>query len=470
MIITPVILSGGSGTRLWPVSRQRLPKQFVQLLDHDSTCLFALTLRSALGKPGFSNPVIVGNADHKFLILEILEQLSLKNTSILLEPMGRNTAAAAIVAALADADKVDVLHLVRPSDHIIANEKAFYDAVQKAAPVALQGHFVLFGIKPVYAETGFGYISPVAQSNNVENISAFHEKPDEKMALDLMAKGALWNSGIFLYPPKLLIQEAEKLAPDLLKQCREAVAKAEQDLGCTMLDKAAYQPMANEPFDRVIMEQTKLGKVVACDMGWNDVGSWQALWQLDEKDANANVCTGTVVTRDVKNSYIRSDGPAVAALDLDNIMVIATKDAVLVAPMSQSQNIKDLVADLRTTDENLTAEHPRVLRPWGSYEGIAHGQNFQVKQIIVKPGRSLSLQMHNRRAEHWVVVEGVAKVEVGDMEKMVHPNQAAYIPLGTKHRLSNPGTKDLHLIEVQCGDYLGEDDIVRYADNYGRKS
>ncbi len=464
MRIRPVILSGGSGTRLWPVSRQKQPKQFVALTGTDS--LFAIALALTANKPEFAPAMIVGSGDHKFLILDTLEQKNIAHVSPLLEPVGRNTAAAALVAALAE--KEDVLHLVRPSDHIITNEKAFMEAVAKAAPAAKTGSFVLFGIAPTHPETGYGYIIPGKADGAVQKIDSFKEKPDEKNAQALIAQGALWNSGIFLYAPKTLIAEAEKLAPELLAQCRKALEKATQDLGCTMLDADAYKAMTSEPFDRVIMERTKNGAVVPCDMGWSDVGSWQALWQLATKDGAQNMHSGTVVTRDVSNSYIRSDGPMVAALGLDNIMIVATKDAILVAPKDRSQDVKAIVDDLRKDNHDMTVDHPRVMRPWGSYEGIAQGPNFQVKQIIVRPGRSLSLQLHHHRAEHWIVVGGTAKVEIDGVEKLVLPNESVYIPKATKHRLTNPGKADLHLIEVQSGDYLGEDDIVRFEDNYGR--
>jgi len=465
MHIRPIILSGGSGTRLWPVSRQKQPKQFVALIGQNS--LFASTLSLTANKPGFAPALIVGSADHKFLILDILEHMAVPHVAPLLEPEGRNTAAAALVAALAETEE-DVLHLVRPSDHIIEDEKAFMEAVAKAVAAAKNGSFVLFGITPTHPETGYGYIIPGKANDGVHVITSFKEKPDEKNAQVLIAQGALWNSGIFLYAPKTLIAEAERLAPELLAQCRKALEKAKQDLGCIMLEADAYKSMTSEAFDRVIMERTKHGAVVPCNMGWSDVGSWQALWQLASKDAHHNMCSGSIITRDVTNSYIRSEGPKVAALGLDNIMIIATKDAVLVAPKNRSQDVKAIVDDLRKDNKEMTVDHPRVMRPWGSYEGIAQGQNFQVKQIIVRPGRSLSLQMHHHRAEHWIIVAGTAKVEIDGVEKLVFPNESVYIPKATKHRLGNPGKADLHLIEVQSGDYLGEDDIVRYIDDYGR--
>ena len=470
MKIRPVILSGGAGTRLWPVSRQRQPKQFVPLLGEE--CLFSVTLRSVSDRAVFGAPMIVGNVEHKFLILDVLERLNIKDAIIVLEPMGRNTAAAAIIAALADeeADE-DLLHLVMPSDHVITDQAAFRQAVLRAAESARTGTFVLFGIKPSYPETGYGYImagSPTVVPT-VLRLDAFKEKPDEARARDLIHQGALWNSGIFLYAPKTLCAEAETLAPVYLEPCRAALKLGHMDLRCLILDSESYRTVPSEPFDRVIMEHTTHGAVVPCDMGWSDVGSWQALWQMAEKDDRHNMMSGPVVTHEVSRSYIRSDGPTVAVLGLDDVMVVATKDAVLVAPRARSQDVKSLVSAVEKTDHPTSAiEHPQVLRPWGSYEGIAAGSHFQVKHIVVRPGRSLSLQMHHHRAEHWIVVAGTAKVECGEMEKLIFPNQSIFIPQGTPHRLTNPGKIDLHLIEVQSGDYVGEDDIVRFEDVYGR--
>ncbi|MDR3449935.1 MAG: mannose-1-phosphate guanylyltransferase/mannose-6-phosphate isomerase [Alphaproteobacteria bacterium] len=470
----PVILSGGSGTRLWPVSRSKAPKQFVPLIGAEN--LFAATVRSTydMGRSvndptSFAPPMIVGNAEHKFLIHDALDAAKQSEAIVLLEPIGRNTAAAAIAAALAEKDD-DVLHLVRPSDHVIADAKAFRAAIAQAVPAAAAGSFVLFGIAPDYPETGYGYINPGAATtfDGVKSIAAFKEKPDAKGAVALIAGGALWNSGIFLYSPRTLIEEAKKLAPEMLKQVQEALDKAQSDARGITLDAKTYEAVASEPFDRVIMEHTKHGAVVPCSMGWNDVGSWQALWQSADKDKDGNATIGSVVTQDSKNCYVRSEGPAVAVLGLEDIAVIATKDAILVTPRNRTQDVKALVAAVQETKPDLAQNHSVARRPWGSYESIAAGSHFQCKHITVLPGRSLSLQMHHHRAEHWVVVVGTAKVEIDGVEKMVYPNESVYIPKGSTHRLTNPGMIELHLIEVQSGDYLGEDDIVRLADNYGR--
>jgi mannose-1-phosphate guanylyltransferase/mannose-1-phosphate guanylyltransferase/mannose-6-phosphate isomerase len=356
-----------------------------------------------------------------------------------------------------------------PSDHVIAKQDAFRLAVSKAAPAARDGSFVLFGIKPTHSETGYGYIQPTEEMNTpgIWKIGFFKEKPDEKTAKELIDKGALWNSGIFLYSPRVLIDETQRLAPELVTQCREALQQSVKDIRCVTLGTQAYQNMIDGPFDRVLMERTLRGLVVPCDMGWSDVGSWQSLWQLAEKDVQGNYAIGNVIARDVRNSYIRSEGPAVAVMGVEDIAVIATKDAVLVAPRSRSQDIKNLLSAVENDIPDLAAEHKRANRPCGTYENIACGPNFLVKHIIVRPGRSLSLQKHYYRAEHWVVVAGTAKVECDDIETHLSANESTFIPLGSIHRLTNPGKTDLHLIEVQSGDYLGEDDIVRYADNYG---
>ena len=467
MKIRPVILSGGSGTRLWPVSRAKFPKQFIPLIGDES--LLSETLRSVADPSAFAPPMIVGNCEHKFLIQDRLEETGTTPALVLLEPCARNTAVAALVAALAETQD-DVLHLVRPSDHLIADPGAWHDALAKAVRAAAAGFLVLFGIAPDHPETGYGYILRAQASDfmGVDRIAAFKEKPDTPTATQLIAEGALWNSGIFLYAPRALIEEARLLAPELLTQAQAALDKAQNDPRGLKLDAETYANIPAEPFDRVIMERTTRGAVVPCGMGWNDVGSWQALWQTADKNNDGNFLSDSVIALDTARSYIRSEGPKIAVLGMQDVAVIATKDAVLVTPLARTQDIKRVVTALEKAAPDLTQEHPRARRPWGSYETLAQGAQFQVKRIIVLPGRALSLQMHQHRAEHWIVVEGVARVECDALDKLVHPNESVYIPKGAKHRLTNPGTRDLCLIEVQSGAYLGEDDIVRFADHYGR--
>jgi len=468
MLIRPILLSGGSGTRLWPASRKRFPKQFAPLVGEES--LFTRALLGVADRSRFAAPLIIGNIDHKFLILDTLERLEITDARILLEPEGRNTAAAALVAALAEQEP-DITHLVLPSDHVIEDRAAFHAVLDAAAPTTRTGLFVLFGIQPTHPETGFGYIRPGAAlpgTPAVSQIAQFCEKPDAATAARLIQDGALWNSGIFFYAPQTLLDEAAILAPDHLALCAEALAAGQEDLGCLTLGAASYAAMKDHPFDRLIMERTQKGAVAPCSIGWSDLGSWQAMWQMATKDENQTAKIGPVVALNTHRSYIRSYGPTVAVSGLNDMTIVATKDAVLVMPTAHAQDIKALYAALQEKNEALALEHPQVLRPWGSYERLAAGERYQVKHIIVAPGKALSAQMHHHRAEHWVVVEGTAKIQCGDKEKLLFPNESLYIPGGTKHRLSNPGKIDLHLIEVQSGDYLGEDDIVRFDDAYGR--
>ena len=466
MTIRPIILSGGVGSRMWPVSRARFPKQFADL--YGDICFFARSLELVADRSLFEAPIIVANKDHKFLILDVLSRMNIKDATILLEPTGRNTGAAAVVAALVDAEREQgVFHLVLPSDHVITNRDAFYGLVREAQTT--KDRFVLFGIKPNYPETGYGYIIPqTAKSTGVVAIKTFVEKPEEAKAAALIQQGALWNSGLFFYAPAALIKEAETLAPKTLELCGAALKDSTQDLGCTMLAEKPYEQIDSQPFDKMIMEKTAKGSVIAGDFGWSDVGTWNALWQIEDKDEHQTVKRGAVIAHDVHKSYIRSYGPTVAVLGVENLTVVATKDAVLVMPLSRSQDVKHIVSSLSDSEDTLAVDHPRVMRPWGSYEGVAAGGRFQVKYIKVLPGQSLSLQKHFHRAEHWVVVTGTAKVECDGVEKIVYPNQSVFVPQGSVHRLSNPGKIDLELIEVQSGDYLSEDDIVRFSDTYGR--
>jgi mannose-1-phosphate guanylyltransferase/mannose-1-phosphate guanylyltransferase/mannose-6-phosphate isomerase len=467
MKIRPIILSGGSGTRLWPVSRKDHPKQFAEIFGQHS--LLTTTFRMLQEADFFIPSVVVANEDHKFFILDVLMRCSREDTAVLLEPCGRNTAGAALTAALAEEDE-SVLHLLIPSDHVIKDHAAFFAAIKNAATAAAEGHLALFGIKPDYPETGYGYIQPGASTAwaQVNLIESFKEKPDAKTAEALIAGGALWNSGIFLYDPKVIVEEIKQLSPEQVDLCQAALTGSFDDLSCRILDKKAYAKLQNISFDYLVMENTKAGVVVPCSMGWSDIGSWQALWQIETKDDAGNVTLGPVTTLDVQNSYLRSDGPVIGVIGMHDVTVVATKDAVLIAPRNCSQDVKPLVALLEEQKHNAAAAHRRVMRPWGSYEGVAEGDRFQVKHIVVKPGQSLSLQMHHHRAEHWVVVVGTALVECDDVKKNVCENESIFIPKGSKHRLSNPGDSDLHVVEVQSGGYLGEDDIVRFDDTYGR--
>ena len=460
-LIRPVILSGGVGARLWPISRPEYPKQFVTLFNDKS--LFVTTLERVSDRSIYAAPIVVGNKDHKFLMLDALDKAGINDAIILLEPASRNTGAAAISAAIYDIDS-DLLHLVLPSDHLIENKSEFHKSVKQAAKVA-RNNIVLFGMKPNYPETGYGYIIPdKAINSGIYRNKLFVEKPNKEKAASLIEQGALWNSGVFIYHPKLLCDNARELETNHYEQCNLSVDYAKPDKffsGITILEETAYSQMESHSFDILIMEKAKNGAVMPCSFGWSDVGSWQSIKDVSEQDDNENVLIGDVVVRDVKNSYLRSEGQRLSVIGLDNCMVVAAKDSILVAPLERSQEVKELSND---NNKNMSI----TPKPWGNYEGITQGNNFLVKHIIIKPNRSISLQKHEHRSEHWIVVSGTAKVECNSEEKIINKNESIFVPKGAVHRLSNPYKTDLEIIEVQTGDYIGEDDITRYEDAYGR--
>ena len=463
--VQPVLLSGGSGTRLWPLSREMYPKQFLPLVG-DDTMLQATWKRIA---PLASlPPIVVANESHRFLAAEQLRVLDVSNPAILLEPVGRNTAPAIAAAALqAMATGGDPLLLVLPSDHVIADAQAFRAAVVLASAAAEQGALVTFGIVPTGAETGFGYIQ-AAPGDGVRKVLRFVEKPDASTAQGYVdAGGYYWNSGMFLFRASRYLQELERLRPDILAATRTAFAAATRDGDFIRLDKDAFATCPSESIDYAVMEKTDAAMVLPVDIGWNDVGSWSALWDVAARDADGNACRGDVIAIDSRNSYAHARR-LVALVGVDDLVVVETDDAVLVAHKDRVQQVKDVVAQLKTGQRSQAALHREVHRPWGSYDSVDVGDAFQVKRIKVKPGAQLSLQSHTRRAEHWIVVRGTARVTRDNDVFELHANQSTYIPIGAKHRLENPGTQMLELVEVQSGDYLGEDDIVRYEDVYGR--
>ena len=470
--IHPVILSGGSGTRLWPMSRTLYPKQLLPLVG-ERTLLQQAALRVA-GAPGFAAPLVIANEEHRFIIAEQLRAIGVTAGALLLEPVGRNTAPAACVAALSLADvEPGALMLLMPSDHTIADPAAFLAAVERAAVAARARHLVTFGVHPEKPETGYGYIERGAALPDAEGafaVARFVEKPDGATAERYVAAGDFfWNSGIFLFPAALLISELRRLRPDMLSACRQALGAARRDDDFIRLDKEAFAGCPSDSIDYAIMEHTDRAAVVPVAMGWSDLGSWDALWETAEKDVAGNVLAGNVIAEDTKSSYIRSEAGLVATLGIKDMVVVATQDAIMLAPRSRAQDVRRLVARLIKEGRGEADALPRVHRPWGSYETLHAGHRVQVKHILVKPGGKLSLQMHHHRAEHWVVVQGTAKIRRGNDEIMLTEDQSTYIPLGTPHRLENPGKIPLHVIEVQSGPYLDEDDIVRFEDTYGRE-
>ena len=463
--ITPVILSGGSGTRLWPLSREAYPKQFLPLAG-DASMLQATWQRvAAIAAHG---PLVIANEAHRFVAAEQLQQVGAQPQAIILEPMGRNTAPAIAVAALeATGNGADPLLLVLPSDHVIADQGAFHAAVQVAAQAAASGKLVTFGIVPTGPETGYGYIKAAA-GDGARAVERFVEKPDLATASDYVASGQyLWNSGMFLFRASRYLEELARFNPGMLEASRQAWQQARRDSDFTRLDATAFAAVPSDSIDYAVMEKTADAVVVALDAGWNDVGSWTALRDVSTQDDNGNAHRGDVIAIDCRNTYAYGE-KLVALVGLDDVVVVQTEDAVLVGKADRMQEVKDVVARLKAEGRSEATWHRKVYRPWGAYDSIDNGERFQVKRITVKPGGTLSLQMHHHRAEHWIVVSGTAEVTRGDEVLLLSENQSTYIPLGVTHRLRNPGKLPLELIEVQSGSYLGEDDIVRFEDTYGR--
>jgi len=470
-MLQPVILSGGSGTRLWPLSRALYPKQLLALTGAQTLLQeTALRLRAVAGAAA---PLVVCNHEHRFLIAEQLIEVGVEPAEIVLEPVGRNTAPAVAVAALrAAATAPDTVLLVLPADHLIRDPAAFGAAVRIGVRAAEAGRLVTFGVRPQRAETGYGYIEQGGALPGVDGafeVARFIEKPSQSAAEALVATGTHhWNSGIFAFRADAFLAELERHAPAVLGAARAALAGAARDLDFTRLDAEAFGRAPSISIDYAVMEKTDRAAVVPVEMGWSDVGSWSALWEQSEKTAEGNVLLGDVYARDVTGSFIRSDGRLLAAIGVSDLIVVETQDATLIAAKDRAQDVKGAVEHLERNARSEHVSHVRVHRPWGWYQGIDAGPGFQVKRLMLKPGAKLSLQLHRRRAEHWVVVSGKARVtRERDMFELF-PNQSTYIPPGTRHRLENPGGEPLYVVEVQSGEYLGEDDIERFDDDYGR--
>ncbi len=466
-IIYPTIMCGGSGTRLWPLSRALFPKQFIPLVNDTSMLQDTLLRLPEKSK----EPVFICNEEHRFLVAEQVRQLSQSQGTILLEPEGRNTAPAVALAALNAIGKdKDAMLLVLAADHVIKDEKAFHQAISQASKAAQKGKLVTFGIVPTHAETGYGYIKKgIQQAEGTYQVAQFVEKPDQAVASDYLASGDyLWNSGMFLFKASRYLEELAKFRADILEMCEQAMAGVEQDYDFLRPNKSAFLACASESIDYAVMEKTDAAVVIPLDAGWSDVGSYSALWEVCQQDKSKNVLKGDVIAQTTTNSYIHSQNKLIATVGVDNLVVIDTPDAVLVANKDKVQDVKKIVEQLKVDNRPEAVLHREAYRPWGKYDSIDKGERFQVKRITVKPGAKLSVQMHHHRAEHWIIVSGTAKVTIDEKTVLLTENQSTYIPVGSVHALENPGVLPLEMIEVQSGSYLGEDDIVRFEDRYGR--
>ncbi|MBY6219395.1 mannose-1-phosphate guanylyltransferase/mannose-6-phosphate isomerase [Marinobacter hydrocarbonoclasticus] len=467
--LLPIVLCGGAGSRLWPLSRQLNPKQFLTLTDEHSTMLHQTISR--LKGLSAGTPIVICNEEHRFLAAEQLRLVGVNSARIILEPMGRNTAPAIALAALqATAEGKDGMLLVLAADHRIGNPAAFHESVSNALPLAEAGKLVTFGVVPGKAETGYGYIQKGAALDHAGFIvERFVEKPDYATAQRFLESGDyLWNSGMFLFKASRYLEELERFRPDILEACRVAFDESAEDLLFTRINRQAFAACPEESVDYAVMEKTSSAAVVPMDAGWSDIGSWSALWEVSAKDDSGNSVCGDVIQENSSGCLVRAEHRLVATVGAEDLVIVETKDAVLVAHKDRVQDVKKVVSQIEADGRHEHLNHREVYRPWGVYDSIDNGHRYQVKRITVKPGAKLSVQMHHHRAEHWIVVSGTAKVTNGEKTYLVTENQSTYIPVGQVHALENPGVVDLELIEVQSGSYLGEDDIVRFEDKYGR--
>ena len=477
-IIVPIILAGGTGTRLWPLSRRNFPKQFLNLLDEDEYTMLQKTYKRIENLDGICKPIIICSEEHRFIVGEQMKKISVDPSEIILEPEGRNTTPAITISALKALEQfseknIDPILLILSADHQIQDIGNFHLAIENSIEIGLRGDLAIFGVTPTYPATGYGYIKSEEKLNPnkyiASKVDCFVEKPDLSTAsLLIKDKKYCWNSGMFLFKASSIINEIRNFNPDILKDCEKCLEKSTRDLDFLRLEKKSFINCENISIDIAVFEKTKKAFVMPLDCGWDDIGGWQSLWEVSKKDKVGNAVSGRVLIKDTKNSLIKSEEKLVVSIGLENIVIVETKDSVLVSSKNSSQSIKEMVSHMKEKGFDEAVIHKKVFRPWGSYLSIEEGETWQIKKIEVNPGASLSLQMHHKRSEHWVVVRGIAKVEIDSKKMTLSENESAYIPLGAKHRLSNPSDAPLILIEVQSGNYLGEDDIVRFEDLYGR--
>ena len=471
--IVPIILCGGSGTRLWPLSRESYPKQFLSIKKEDNLSLLQKTIQRILSFKNIKKPILICNEQHRFIVAEQLRELNIDDFIILLEPLGRNTAPAITIGALKSIEIEDnPTLLVLSSDHEINDVKRFLDAVSIGLNLSEKNKLVTFGVVPTTPEIGYGYIKakkPFGKKIEGFDIESFIEKPDKETAQKLIKDNRFsWNSGMFIFKAKEIIKEINKFSPEILICCKNALNKSVKDLDFQRIDKSSFEKCDDISFDIAVMEKTSKGTVIPLDAGWSDIGSWEAIWKNSKKDLNGNHVEGKVLLENTKDSYLRSEDRLIVGIDLNNLVIVDTRDSILISNKKSSQKVKNIVDHLKKNKIPEGKTHSRVYRPWGNYLSVVEDSRWQVKLIQVKPGEKLSLQMHHHRSEHWIVVNGTAKVEVDEKITILSENQSIYIPLGSKHRLINPGKIPLILIEVQSGSYVGEDDIIRFEDKYGR--
>ena len=476
--IIPIILAGGTGSRLWPLSRESFPKQFLQLSDEDDYTLLQKTYKRIEDLENISKPIIICNEDHRFIVGDQMKKIKIEPSSIILEPSRRNTAPAITIAALKAIEdckekNVDPILLILSSDHYIKEIDEFKKSIQKSIKLALEGNLLVFGILPSYPATGYGYIKSKSKLKNkaftANKVQEFIEKPNlNKAKLLFEDKNYTWNSGMFVCKASSILNELIKFTPDIVENCKQCLRKSKIDLDFLRLDKPSFARCSDISIDIAVFEKTKKAYVIPLDCGWDDIGTWESLWNISNKDLEGNSIKGNVLAKETKNSLIRSDKKLLVSLGLKDVMIIDTKDALLVANKNFSQELKNIVTIVNNKKLREGREHKKIHRPWGSYESLEEGNSWQIKKIEVNPGASLSLQLHKHRSEHWIVVEGNAKVQISEEIKFLSKNESIYIPKETKHRLINTGVSPLILIEVQTGDYLGEDDIIRFDDIYGR--